>query len=51
MKINPIIPIWVMSLLCVLFLVLGRKGKFNYIRQVIIVALLFAINLRPWSSL
>ncbi len=47
MKINPIIPIWVMSLLCVLFLVLGRKGKFNYIRQVIIVALLFAINLRP----
>ena len=47
MKLNPIIPIWVMSLICVLFLLLGRKGKFNYIRQVIIVILLFAINLRP----
>ena len=47
MKINPIIPIWAMTLICVLFLLMVRKGKFNYIRQIIIVALLFVINLRP----
>lgn len=47
MIINPIIPIWLMSVLCVIMLVLKRKGIFPYIRQVIIVLLLFAINLRP----
>ena len=47
MKINPIIPIWVMSLICVFFLLLRRKGMFNYIRQILIVVLLFVLNLRP----
>lgn len=46
MIINPIIPIWVMIILSVLFLVLKRKGTANYIRQIFIVILLFVINLR-----
>lgn len=47
MKLHPIIPIWLMAILCVLMLVMKRKGVWNYIRQILIVALLFAINLRP----
>lgn len=46
MIINPIIPIWVMAIICVFFLVLKRKGRANYIRQIFIVILLFVINLR-----
>lgn len=46
MIINPIIPIWLMGIICVLFLVLKRKGKINYIRQIVIVVLLFVVNLR-----
>lgn len=46
MIINPIIPIWVMAIICILFLVLKRKGKVNYIRQILIIILLFVINLR-----
>lgn len=46
MIIRPIIPIWLMGIICVIFLVLKRRGVFNYIRQIIIVALLFVINLR-----
>lgn len=46
MIINPIIPIWIMVLICIFFLVLKRKGTANYIRQILIVALLFIINLR-----
>lgn len=44
---NPIIPIWVMAIICVALLALKRKGIAAYIRQIIIVLLLFAINLRP----
>ncbi len=47
MIINPIIPMWLMAIICVFFLVMKREGTFNYIRQIIIVILLFAINLRP----
>lgn len=47
MKINPILPIWAMVLICAFMLLMVRKGKFNYIRQILIVVLLFAINLRP----
>lgn len=43
---NPIIPVWLMGILCVFFLCLKRKGKINYIRQILIVVLLFVINLR-----
>ena len=46
MKINPILPIWLMSILCVLMLCMKRKGVWNYIRQILIVVLLFALNLR-----
>ena len=46
MIINPIIPVWLMGIICVFFLILKRKGIFNYIRQIIIVLLLFVINLR-----
>ena len=43
---DPIIPIWVMGIICVVLLILKRKGALNFIRQLIIVALLFVINLR-----
>ena len=44
---HPIIPIWLMAIICVALLVIKRKGVIPYIRQVLIVVLLFAINLRP----
>lgn len=43
---NPIIPIWLMSIICVGMLFLKKKGKAAYIRQIIMVALLFVVNLR-----
>lgn len=46
MKINPILPIWLMAILCIIMLFLKRKGKFPYLRQIFIVLLLFLINLR-----
>ena len=46
MIINPIIPIWAMAILCIFFLFQKRKGKANYIRQILIVILLFLINMR-----
>ncbi len=46
MIIKPIIPIWLMGIICVIFLMLKRKGTFNYIRQILIIVLLFVINLR-----
>ena len=46
MIINPIIPVWLMGILCVILLFFNRKGKIHFFRQVIIVILLFVINLR-----
>lgn len=46
MIINPIIPIWLMIIICIGLLVIKRKGIIPYIRQIVIVILLFAINLR-----
>ena len=46
MIVNPIIPIWLMSVICIILLVLKRKGIFPYIRQIIVILLLFVINLR-----
>ncbi len=43
---NPIIPISLMGIICIILLCFKRKGFFHYIRQIIIVLLLFAINLR-----
>lgn len=45
--INPIIPIWIMAIICVVLLCFKRRGVMPYIRQIIIVVLLFAINIRP----
>ncbi|MGN0401477.1 MAG: VWA domain-containing protein [Acetatifactor sp.] len=47
MILNPMIPIWLMTVLAIMMLLCKRKGIFAYIRQIIIVLLLFAINLRP----
>lgn len=46
MKIHPIIPIWLMAIICVAMLVCKRKGVWNYIRQIMIVILVFCLNLR-----
>ncbi len=46
MILNPIIPVWLMGIICVILLLFKRKGIFNYIRQILVVILLFAINLR-----
>jgi len=46
MRINPIIPIWLMAIICVVLILIKRRGFFPFLRQIIMVALLFAINLR-----
>lgn len=46
MILNPIIPIWLMAIICIGILLLKRKGVGPYIRQILIVILLFVINLR-----
>ena len=46
MIIFPIIPIWLMGILCIILLIMRRKNKYAYIRQILIVILLFVINLR-----
>lgn len=46
MIINPIIPVWLMAIICVVLLLLKRKGIVPYIRQVMTIVLLFVINLR-----
>lgn len=47
MIIKPIIPIAYMAVICVALLLLKRKGIWAFLRQLVIVLLLFAINLRP----
>ena len=47
LQFNPIIPVWLMVIICIGLLAIKRKGIAPYIRQVIIVLLLFTINLRP----
>ncbi len=44
---NPIIPVGAMAVICVILLCLKRRGVAPYIRQIIIILLLFVINLRP----
>lgn len=43
---SPILPIWLMSAVCVALLLLKRKGITSYIRQIVIIVLIFVINLR-----
>ena len=44
---EPMIPIWLMVIICIGLLAIKRKGIIPYVRQCLIVLLLFAINLRP----
>lgn len=46
MIVNPIIPIWLMSIISIFLLIFKRKGLFPYIRQILMVILVFIINLR-----
>ncbi len=45
-RINPILPIWLVAIICVLLLFCKRKGVLPYIRQIILIALIFVLNLR-----
>ena len=47
MIINPMIPIWLMAIISIALLLIKRKGILPYIRQMVLVLLLFAVNLRP----
>ena len=47
LRFEPMIPIWVMALIAVTLLLFKRKGIAPYIRQILMVLLLFVINLRP----
>lgn len=47
MNISPVLPIPVMAIICIGLIALKRKGAWNFIRQIIIAVLIFAINLRP----
>lgn len=51
MIIKPMIPIWLMVIICIGLLVMKRKGTFSFIRQILIVVLLFVVNLRPSEPL
>lgn len=51
MRFFPIIPVWIMAIICVIVLVFKRKKTKDYIIQIIIVILLFIINLRPMVKL
>lgn len=46
MIINPMIPLWCMGIICIFLLCFKRKGVGNYIRQILVIVLLFVINLR-----
>ena len=46
MKIDPIIPIWLMGILCVGMIFLKKRSRIAYVRQIIAIVLVFLINLR-----
>lgn len=46
MIINPIIPLWLMVPICIILILMKRKGVIPFLRQLLIIVLLFAINLR-----
>ena len=46
MKIFPIIPIWIMTIICVILIIFIIKNNNKSILQIIIVLLIFTINLR-----
>ena len=44
---EPIVPIPIMAVICVVLIVFKRRGITPYIRQILAVILLFVVNLRP----
>ena len=46
MSISPIIPLWIMSIICFLLIILEMKNKRKNITHYLIIILLFVINLR-----
>lgn len=46
MTFEPFIPLPIMAVICILLLVMKRKGVWNFIRQIIIVLLIFGMNMR-----
>lgn len=46
LRINPILPIWLVAIVCVALLFCKRKGVWPYVRQVILIILIFVLNLR-----
>ena len=46
MAINPIIPVWIMAIICVAALFIRRRNFWCYFRQILIILTLFTINLR-----
>lgn len=50
MIVYPIIPIWIMGLICIIsliFIIIKGRKKWGLVRQILILVLLFLINLRP----
>lgn len=46
MRVSPFLPIPVILVIVVLFLIMKRKGWWNYTRQIIVAILIFLVNLR-----
>ena len=44
--IDPIIPIWLMGILCIFLIILKRRGKAAFIRRVLAALMIFLVNLR-----
>lgn len=47
---NPIIPIWIMLLICIVLMSIKSKNRYSVIRRAIIVILIFLINIRIMIS-
>lgn len=46
MTFEPFIPLPIMAVICIALLIMKRKGVWNFIRQIIIVLLIFGLNMR-----
>ena len=46
MRIDPIIPIWLMAIVCAAMLLLRRNSWEAYVRQIVAIILIFCVNLR-----
>lgn len=46
MRIDPIIPIWLMAIVCGAMLLLRRNSWKAYVRQIVAIILIFCVNLR-----